>query len=57
MTDIKAVEFEAEVRPGKQMADGTINLVMNLPEYCLDQAFEMLRHQGELVKVVIEFNV
>ena len=55
MTDIKAVEFEAEVRPAKQMADRTHNILLNVPEYCIDQALEMQKHTGELVKVVIVF--
>ena len=55
MTDVKAVEFEAEVRPAKQMADRTHNILLNVPEYCIDQALEMQKHTGELVKVVIVF--
>ena len=55
MSDVKAVEFEAEVRPAKQMADRTHNIVLNVPEYCIEQALEIQRHTNELVKVVIEF--
>ena len=55
MSDIKAVEFEAEVRPAKQMADRTHNILLNVPEYCIEQALEIQRHTNELVKVVIVF--
>lgn len=51
---IKAVEFVAEVRQVKTMADGTANVTLNLPEYCIDQAAWFMKHQGEMVKSVSE---
>ena len=55
MNEVKAVEFEAEVRPTKQMADRTHNILLNVPEYCIEQALEMQKHTNEMVRVVIEF--
>lgn len=55
MTDAKAVEFEAEIRQVKTMADGSVNVIFNLPEYCMDQAIEIMKHVKELVKCLAEF--
>ena len=54
MSKTKAVEVEAEVRQVKTMADGTVNVTLNLPEYCLDQAAILLGWVKEQVRVVIE---
>ncbi len=51
---IIAVEFVAEVRQVKTMADGTANVTLNLPEYCIDQAAWFMKHQGEMVKSICE---
>ena len=48
-----AVEFEAEMRQVKSMADGTYNSVLNVPEYCLPQVREMMGWLKELVRVVM----
>ena len=48
-----AVEFEAEMRQVKSMADGTYNIVLNVPEYCLPQVREMMGWLKELVRVVM----
>jgi hypothetical protein len=50
--EVRAVEFVAEVRQVKTMADGTVNLTLNLPEYCKPQAAWFMQHQGEMVKEV-----
>lgn len=50
--EIRAVEFVAEVRQVKTMADGTVNVTLNLPEYCKPQAAWFMQHQGEIVKEV-----
>jgi hypothetical protein len=42
MSDIKAVEIRAELRQIKTMADGTVNIVLNLPEDCRPQVKVML---------------
>lgn len=56
MTDeIKAVEFVAEIRQVKTMADHTANWVLNVPEYCQEQSAEMLKHHGFQVRGVLEF--
>ena len=52
MADAVAVEFEAELRQVKSMADGTYNIVLNVPEYCLPQVQLMMGWLKDLVKVV-----
>jgi hypothetical protein len=48
-----AVEFEAEMRQVKSMADGTYNIVLNVPEYCLPQVQTMMGWLKSLVRVVM----
>lgn len=48
-----AAEFEAEMRQVKSMADGTYNLVLNVPEYCLPQVQTMMGWLKDLVQVVM----
>jgi hypothetical protein len=48
-----AIEFDAEMRQVKSMADGTYNIVLNVPEYCLPQVKEMMGWLKSLVKVVM----
>ena len=48
-----AIEFEAELRQVKSMADGTCNIVLNVPEYCLEQSQTMLGWLKDLVRVVM----
>ena len=55
MSEVKAVEFEAEIRQVKTMADKSVNLVVNLPEYCQPQAAEFMKHIGEMAAVVVAF--
>lgn len=50
---IRAVEIRAEIRQIKTMADGTVNIVMNLPEDCREQVKVMLDWLGYEVKAVI----
>jgi len=52
LADAVAVEFEAELRQVKSMADGTYNIVLNVPEYCLPQVQLMMGWLKDLVKVV-----
>ncbi len=56
MEKIKAVEIRAEVRQLKTMADGTVNLVLNLPEDCREQVKVLLDWIGLEVKAVIAFD-
>lgn len=48
-----AIEFDAEMRQVKSMADGTYNVVLNVPEYCLPQVQAMMGWLKSLVKVVM----
>ena len=48
-----AVEFEAELRQIRSMADGTYNIVLNVPEYCLPQVQTAMGWLKDLVKVVM----
>jgi hypothetical protein len=50
---VKAVEIRAELRQIKTMADGTVNIVLNLPEDCREQAKVMIDwHHLELKAVI-----
>ncbi len=51
---IKAVEIEAELVQIKTMANGTVNLVLNLPEYCIPQTKVMMDWIKDLVHCIIE---
>ena len=53
MSDIKAVEIRAELRQIKTMADGTVNIVLNLPEDCKEQVKVMLDWLGYELRAVI----
>ena len=54
---IIAVEFFAEIRQVKTMADHTVNVTFNLPENCSDQAAWFLKHQGDGVKSVSQLEI
>ena len=55
MTEEKErIEFQAEVRAVKTMADGTVNVTVNLPEYCLEQAKRFIDWHGLLVNCTAE---
>lgn len=51
--EIKAVEIRAELRQIKTMADGTVNIVLNLPEDCKEQVKVMLDWLGLEVGAVV----
>ena len=53
-SEIKAVEIEAELVQIKTMTNGTVNVVFNLPEYCIPQAKVMMDWLKDLVHCVIE---
>jgi len=53
MTEIKAVEVRAELRQIKTMADGTVNVVLNLPEDCKEQVKVLLDWLGFELRAVI----
>jgi hypothetical protein len=43
---VRAVEFRAEVRQVKTMADHTVNVTLNLPEDCREQAKKVIDWLG-----------
>jgi hypothetical protein len=51
--EIHAVEVRAEVRQIRTMADGTVNVILNLPEDCREQVKVLLDWIGYEIKVVI----
>ena len=54
MTDIRAVEIQAELRQIKTMSDGSFNIVLNCPEYMLEQIKEMMGWIKDEVRCIIE---
>ena len=54
MPDPARVEFHAEVRAVKTMADGTVNVTLNLPEYHLDAAKRFMDWHHLLVVCTVE---
>lgn len=54
--DKVAVEVDAEIRQVKSMADGSINVTLNLPEYCIPQAKWLLDHLLDAVRVLIQYD-
>ena len=50
---IRTIEIHAEVRQIKTMVDGTVNVVLNLPEYCIEQARILLGWQGDETTIII----
>jgi hypothetical protein len=49
----KAVEIEFEIVEVKTMVDRSTTIKINLPEYCQDQALEIMRHVKELKKPLL----
>ena len=49
----KAVKFEAELRQVKSMADRSYNLILNIPEYEIEQARELMGMLLDHVAVAI----
>lgn len=47
------MKMEAEVRQVKTMADMTVNVTLNLPEYHIAEAQQLLAMIGDLVAVEI----
>ncbi len=42
MNETRAIEFVAEVRQIRTMVDGSINVILNLPEHCREQVKVLL---------------
>lgn len=54
MTDQqKAVEIRAELRQIKTMSDFSTNLVLNIPEDCIDQVKVLLDWLGDEIGVIL----
>jgi hypothetical protein len=51
---VRAVEVRAEVRQIKTMVDGSVNVVLNLPEDCKEQVKVLLDWIGYEVKAVFK---
>ena len=51
--EVKAVEIRAELRQLKTMADGSVNVTINLPEDCREQAKVMLDWLGLELRAII----
>ena len=51
--EIKAVEIRAELRKISTMVDGTVNVLLNIPEDCMPQVKVLLDWLGLEVKAVI----
>lgn len=49
----KAIEIRAEVRQIRTMADGSVNVILNLPEDCMPQVKVLLDWIGLEVRAVI----
>jgi hypothetical protein len=54
MDEAKAVEFEATVKRVRTLEDGSVDVTLNLPSYCLDQAALIMHWQNELVHGLLE---
>ena len=54
MSDIKAIEFIAEVRQIRGMVDGSVNVTLNLGENMMDQAKVLLGWHHLAVRGVLE---
>ncbi len=52
-SEIKAVEIRAEVRQIRTMADSSVNLILNIPEDCLEQVKILLDWIGLEVTAII----
>lgn len=55
MSGVKAVEVACEIVQVKSMVDRSTNVTINIPEYCQEQALEIMRHVKEMAKAIIEF--
>lgn len=50
---VQAIEVRAEIRQIKTMADGTVNVILNLPEDCKPQVKVLLDWLGLEVRAVV----
>lgn len=47
------IKFECEIRQVKTMADHTVNVTLNIPEYNVEASVELLRHIQDMAVVAI----
>jgi hypothetical protein len=52
LTDPIAIEAVAEVRQVKTMSDLSLNVTLNFPEYCREQAKNFIDWQGQVIRIV-----
>jgi len=50
---MEAIRFDAEVRQIRSMADHTFNVILNVPEYNVEQVQEMMTMLGDMVAVAM----
>lgn len=50
---MEAIRFDAEVRQIRSMADHTFNVILNVPEYNVEQVQEMMTLLGDMVAVAM----
>jgi len=55
MAEPQVVKFDAELRQIKSMADGTFNIVLNIPEYALSQTQTMMGWLKSQVDVAVVY--
>ena len=51
--EIRAVEVRAELRQIRTMVDGSMNVILNLPEDCKEQVKVLLDWLGYELKIVL----
>jgi hypothetical protein len=47
------IRFDAELRSIKSMADHTFNVILNIPEYNIEQVQQMMTMLGDMVAVAM----
>jgi len=50
--EVKAIEAVAEVRSVKTMSDFTLNVTLNIPETCKEQAKKFIDWQGKMIRII-----
>ncbi|MBT7081616.1 MAG: hypothetical protein HN929_09150 [Chloroflexi bacterium] len=55
MSEVKAVEFEAQITRVQTLADGTVRWVVDFDERYKEQGIEGMRHVPGMIRGVVEF--
>lgn len=53
--EIEHIEFDCEIRQVKTCVDHTANVTINIPEYQVQQAAEIMRHIGDMATIALVF--